>query len=130
MASSINTKAISLISCGILGGFIISFHFCRRTWISSYSAPLLLRIHVLVVCLSGISTCEEEQDSQWPHFLYLVIRKALDRLPQDASFVDDILIQETEAEGQPSHDADDDPAPDTAAVPDIMVNAIRTSSPP
>lgn len=59
VASSINTKAISLISCGILAGSIRYFHFCRRTWISSYSAPLILRIHVLVVSLSGISTWEQ-----------------------------------------------------------------------
>ena len=60
-------------------------------------------------------------------------QEALDRLPQDASVVDDILIQETEAEGQSPHDADDaddDPEPDTAAVPDLMaddteMNAIR-----
>jgi hypothetical protein len=80
--------------------------------------------------------------SQWLHFLYRhhpgyfdieISREALDRLPQDASVVGDILIQETEAEGQSSHDAadaDDDPAPDTAAVPDLTaddteVNAIR-----
>jgi hypothetical protein len=48
--------------------------------------------------------------SRWLHFLYQhhpgysdikISQEALDRLPQDASVVDDILIQETEPKGTP-----------------------------
>jgi hypothetical protein len=50
-------------------------------------------------------------------------REALDRLPEDSSVADYMLVQETETEESSPHDTaalDDDP--ETAAVPDLMAH--------